>query len=279
MEVQLLASSNGMEVVRHVLEPRARWGLVPDPQGSALECVVVESGTLRWFRPGGDRMLGPGDCLVGNPVSETCLFRAETRVSLLYATSRPVFESYVQESARIMELAVQVEQKDGYTADHCRRIMTYSMDVGRRLGLGADRLWALHYGAFLHDIGKVTLPDTILNKPGPLSPAEWELVRRHPEAGREMVESTSLRAAGPIIEQHHERYDGSGYPRGLRGDQILIEAHIVAVVDSFDAMTTDRPYRRAKPAEQALQELRRESGIRYHPDVVRAFVQVFTGQG
>ncbi|MEW6047585.1 MAG: HD-GYP domain-containing protein [Bacillota bacterium] len=272
MALHLLAAGEGVEVIRHVMEPKARWALRPAEGWHALECFVVESGKLRWFRPDGDVLLGPGDCVAAHPVTEECLFRAETELSLLYITSEPVFAQYSQESRQMMELAVTVEQKDGYTAGHCRRIMTRSMAVGRRLGLPPGRLWALHYGAFLHDLGKVSIPDDVLRKPGPLTLDEWQIIYRHPLVGSDMVERTVLRQAAPIIAQHHERLDGSGYPNALRGDAILLEAQIVAVVDAYDAMTSDRPYRKAKPADAAMQELCALSGTHYRPDVVQAFL-------
>ncbi|HEX6971283.1 MAG TPA: HD domain-containing phosphohydrolase, partial [Limnochordia bacterium] len=143
-----------------------------------------------------------------------------------------------------------------------------------QLGLSRSRQRLLLHGAFLHDLGKVGVPDHILGKPGPLTPSEWEIMKRHPVFGRAKVENTYLHEVAPIIEQHHERFDGSGYPKGLRGDDIVLEARIVAVVDSYDAMTTDRPYRKALARGEAIDELRRGRGQLYDPEIVDIFVQL-----
>ncbi|MEW6046592.1 MAG: HD-GYP domain-containing protein [Bacillota bacterium] len=273
LDIELLSTGDGTEVIRHVLRPGARWALRPAEGWDALEWFMVLSGTLRWLRPDGDILLHAGDHVAARPVTEDCLFQAEGEVVLLYVTSQPVFHRYSRETREMMELAVAVEEKDGYTADHCRRIMTRSMQVGRSLGLSAQRLFALHFAAFHHDLGKVAIPDSILGKPGPLTEDEWVVIRRHPIVGREMIERTHMQEAGPIIEQHHERLDGSGYPYGLKGDAILVEAQIVAVADSYDAMTSDRVYRRAKTAEEAAGELKEKAGVLYRDDVVQAFLQ------
>jgi HD-GYP domain-containing protein (c-di-GMP phosphodiesterase class II) len=130
----------------------------------------------------------------------------------------------------------------------------------------------LEFGAYFHDVGKIHIPLSILNKPAKLEPSEWEVIKKHPIFGRELLDNTFIKEAGVIVEQHHERIDGSGYPYGLSGDEVLIEASIVAVADTYDAMTTDRPYRQALPQEVALEEIRKYIGIHYSKEVVRAFV-------
>lgn len=270
----LLAAGDGTELVRHVLEPGSRWGLQPEDGWAALEAVVVLSGRLRWYRPEGTRVLQAGDVVAACPVREQVLFEALDRVTLVYVSSRPVFHRVSRRVRELMELAVAVELKDGYTRAHCERIMELSMRVGQHLRLPPERLVLLNYGAYLHDLGKVRVPDEILGKPGPLTAEEWRVMRQHTVYGRQLLQGTAIEAAGVILEQHHERYDGSGYPYGLRGDAIVLEAQIVAVADSYDAMTTDRVYRRALPREVALEEIKSQRGILYHPDVVDAFLAV-----
>jgi HD-GYP domain-containing protein (c-di-GMP phosphodiesterase class II) len=142
--------------------------------------------------------------------------------------------------------------------------------------LSPDRLELLIYAALLHDIGKMGIPSQILKKTGPLTPEEWEEIRKHPSAGRAIIEKTFLKNAGPIIEQHHERYDGTGYPLGLKGDEILIEARIISVVDAFDAMSSERPYRKAMTNDEIIAELRRCSGTQFDPKVVEALIDVIS---
>jgi HD-GYP domain-containing protein (c-di-GMP phosphodiesterase class II) len=173
-----------------------------------------------------------------------------------------------------MALVVDVEGKDGYTAGHCERIRDLSLATAKELGLPEDRHHSLLYGAFLHDVGKVKISTDILGKPGSLTPSEWEVMHAHPKFGADIVEPTFMREAAVIIAQHHERLDGSGYPGGLAGDAIRVEAQIVAVADTFDAMTTNRPYRNALSEAKAIQEIRGLTGIHYRKDVVGAFLRV-----
>lgn len=272
MQLQLVASGDGTEIIRHILEPGRLWGLRPETGWGALECITLLSGTLTWLRDAGNITLYPGTTVAANPVQTECVFRAETTVELLYICSRPVFQAYSHELEELINLAVAVEVKDGYTRAHCGRIRSMALAVGQQLGLSTQRLHVLDYGAFFHDLGKTGVPAEILSKPGALTPSEWEVIRRHPSLGREMIGTTYMQDAGPVIEQHHERYDGSGYPHRLRGDEICLEAHIVGVVDSYDAMTTDRVYRRGMDPHVALAEIQRCAGTLYRPDVVEAFL-------
>ena len=133
----------------------------------------------------------------------------------------------------------------------------------------------LGHGVLLHDIGKIGIPDAILLKPGPLTPEEWTIMRRHPEIGRALIEKIPfLRGAVPIVWSHHEKWDGTGYPRGLKGAEIPLGARIFMVVDAFDAMTFDRPYSKAKPFDVAKAEIRRCAGAHFDPVVVESFFRV-----
>jgi HD-GYP domain-containing protein (c-di-GMP phosphodiesterase class II) len=133
----------------------------------------------------------------------------------------------------------------------------------------------LAHGVLLHDIGKIGIPDAILLKPGPLTPDEWKIMRTHPEIGRRLIERIPfLRGAVPIVYSHHEKWDGSGYPRALKGEDIPLGARIFSVVDAFDAMTFDRPYSRAVPFEAAKTEIKRCAGTHFDPAVVGAFLHV-----
>jgi putative two-component system response regulator len=155
--------------------------------------------------------------------------------------------------AAFVVLALTIEARDPYTKGHCERLSHTAVGLGRALGLGGDDLHALHRGGYLHDIGKVGVPDSVLLKPGPLTRDESALMRRHPEIGDALCAPLqSLRAVRPIILGHHERIDGSGYPRGLRGDEIPLLAQIVGIVDVYDALTSQRPYRPALSHEEAV---------------------------
>ena len=178
--------------------------------------------------------------------------------------------------AMILSLAMTIEARDLMTDGHCQRLAGYANALGVRIGLSDNDLGALRRGGFLHDIGKVGIPDAVLLKRGPLSPDEYALMQSHTIIGDRLCgELRSLRAVRPIIRSHHERLDGSGYPDGLRGDAIPLLAHIMGIVDVYDAMTTERPYRQPSTPRAACDELIREAGLgRHRRDLVDAFVSL-----
>ncbi|HEU0237347.1 MAG TPA: HD domain-containing phosphohydrolase [Candidatus Limnocylindrales bacterium] len=175
--------------------------------------------------------------------------------------------------AAVAALANAVEAKDPLTERHCQRLANLAARVGAQAGLDLPTLEAVAYGALLHDVGKIGVPESILSKPGPLDSSEWDLMRRHPEIGERICRplSASQRFA-PIVRHHHERWDGHGYPDGLRGEAIPLGARIVALVDAFDAMTHDRPYRAALAAPVAIAELWREAGRQFDRALVPILV-------
>jgi hypothetical protein len=184
-----------------------------------------------------------------------------------------------------LALTRAVEAKDSYTEGHLHRVSGYAVAVGNRLGLRGHDLEMLHFASLLHDIGKIGVPDHVLGKEGPLDEFEAEVMRRHPAIGARILERLDLlKDAAPIVLHHQERYDGDpdatypGYPGGLTGESIPLGARIIAVVDAFDAMTTDRPYRAALSVERAISVLLSERGKQFDPQVVDMFLQVLTEQ-
>jgi putative nucleotidyltransferase with HDIG domain len=176
----------------------------------------------------------------------------------------------------VTALAEAVERRDPYTGGHLRRVVAYSLLLGDELGLSADDLETLRLGATLHDIGKIAVPDEVLRKPSGLDPAEAETMRRHVVDGTEIVGRIgSLAPIVPIVRSHHERMDGRGYPDGLAGEAIPLLARIVAVADTFDAITTSRPYRPGLEPERAASEIRADAGGRLCPAVVAAFERLY----
>jgi ribonuclease P protein subunit RPR2 len=172
----------------------------------------------------------------------------------------------------IRSLAFVVEAKDAYTGQHLERCRVYGVALMQALGIEKDFPDA-QYGFLLHDAGKVGVPERILGKPGPLTAAEWRVMRTHPLIGYQMVASIPfLRNAAEIVRSHHEMFDGSGYPAGLKREEIPLPARVFSAVDAFDAMTTDRPYRAALPLDHAAGELTKMAGTQFDPDVVAAFV-------
>ena len=172
-------------------------------------------------------------------------------------------------------LAAALDTRDTETQGHSMRVSEYTTVIARRMGVKDPELTEIRRGALLHDVGKIGIPDAVLRKPGKLTPEEWEEMRRHPEIGYRILSGIKfLEPSLPIVIAHQERFDGSGYPRGLRREEIPLGARIFAVVDTLDAMTSDRPYRKALPYENAREEIIRNSGIQFDPDVVQVFLSI-----
>jgi ribonuclease P protein subunit RPR2 len=177
--------------------------------------------------------------------------------------------------ATVRGLAVAVEAKDEYTAGHLVRVTSYGLMIMELLAPDLAREPQYEYGFLLHDVGKLGVPDAVLKKPGPLDDSEWELMRRHPMTGRRILEGIPfLTDAKEIVYSHHERWDGKGYPKGLREDEVVLGGRVFPIADTFDAMTSDRPYRKALPFDDAIEEIARGSGTQFWPDAVAAFLSI-----
>jgi putative two-component system response regulator len=199
----------------------------------------------------------------------------DARVRSLMRVRRYINDLESAESI-ILSLAQTVEARDQYTRGHCDRLAHYAMALGVEIGLPEEEQGALYRGGYLHDIGKVGIPDHVLLKPSALSSAEYELMKQHTIIGDRLCGNLrALRLVRPIVRHHHERLDGSGYPDGLRGEEIPLLAQVVSIADTYDAMTTDRPYRAALPAARAFDELRKDAtrGM-LRPDLVEAFISL-----
>ena len=177
--------------------------------------------------------------------------------------------------ATLAVLGDALELRDQETMGHTERVVSLAVSLGEELGLGQDDLLFLQWGAYVHDLGKIGVPDAVLRKPGPLSPDEWRLMQRHPEQGFTLLQRLIfLSRSLDVVRYHHERYDGGGYPSGLKGEEIPLLARIFAVADAYDAMTNDRPYRRALGEAEAVAELRRHRGKQFDPQVVDALLRL-----
>jgi hypothetical protein len=172
-------------------------------------------------------------------------------------------------------LGVALDFRDNETAGHSRRVSRFCSEIAKAMGCPGDELVKINRGAYLHDLGKIAIPDAILFKKGKLTPQEWEVMKTHAWIGYNLVSRISLLApVAEVLLTHHERYDGTGYPRGLHGNEIPLGARIFAVADTLDAMTSDRPYRKALPFAVAREEIARESGGQFDPKVVNAFLAI-----
>jgi hypothetical protein len=234
--------------------------------------------------------IGPLAGWLGLPTSETLestltrgafFVAVGTLTGFLFDRSRAALDGWrsaaitiaAREREAMVALARGAEAKDMVTADHISRVQTLTEDLAVALGLDHTRASDLGWSAMLHDVGKLHVPDRILQKHGPLSPREWEIMRRHTIWGAEILaQGDGFELARRVARWHHENFDGSGYPDGLRHDAIPLEARIVRVTDAFDAMTNQRVYQRARSIEDALGELDRFAGTEFDPELVRVFI-------
>ncbi len=207
------------------------------------------------------------------------LQRKSAEVERLYKDLQTAFQQIRSTYDTTLEALMEaLDTRDTETQGHSRRVSEYTVTVAREMEVQEPELTQMRWGALLHDVGKIGVPDAILKKPAALTPAEWVEMRKHPELGRRILSGIKfLEGAIPIVYCHQERYDGTGYPRGLKGRQIPLGARIFAVVDTLDAMTMNRPYRKALPYERAREEIQKYSGIQFDPEVAEHFLQIPEG--
>lgn len=171
-------------------------------------------------------------------------------------------------------LAETIEAKDTHTRGHCNRMRVLCVELGRLMGLSADEIEVLEYSSLLHDLGKIGVNEGILNKPGPLTEEECNRMKEHPEIGEKILQSIALmESVARIISAHHENFDGSGYPRRLKGSEIPLSSRIISVADIYDAMSSDRPYRKGLPHDMILKEMKRVAGTQLDPEIVNTFIE------
>jgi putative nucleotidyltransferase with HDIG domain len=196
----------------------------------------------------------------------------EERTSQLQGAIEQLERSY---DDTLAALGGALDLKDAETEGHCKRVTAFTIAIAKTMNVDPEMLPQIARAAFLHDIGKMAIPDHILRKPGPLTPEERDIMRTHCEIGYNMVTRIPfLREAAEIVLSHQEFYDGTGYPRGLRGEEIPLGARIFAVADALDAMISDRAYRKALPISHAREEIQRCSGTQFDPKVVEVFIKM-----
>jgi putative nucleotidyltransferase with HDIG domain len=192
---------------------------------------------------------------------------------LLDIVARLTIKNQEQFTDIVKIILKSLEEKDSYTKGHSLRVTEYSLMLGKAYGLDKDSLEQLELTSLLHDIGKIGIPDKILKKPGRLTKDEFDSMKDHPVKSAEMLSDiSSLKRIAPYVKAHHERFDGKGYPEGLKGQQIPLFARILLIADTFDAMTSNRPYRKGLDFEATIQELRKCSGTQFDPELVEIFI-------
>lgn len=259
----LMSGINGIDLMKHAhnIQPT-----LP---------VIVMSGTAEIEIAVEAHRAGAADYLI-KPFNNEDLINAVSRtITDCARTQRKPNPEDWKIVARPFALALNARDKE--TEGHAERVVAFSVRLGQELGMSGYDLVSLELGALLHDIGKIAVPDNVLRKPAPLTEDEWAKMRVHPVIGEQMVRAMGDRlpeAAAIIVGQHHEQWDGQGYPLGLKGEQICLGARIFKVVDTFDAITSDRPYRLGQPYQAALDELLKFSGIQFDPAVVETFTKI-----
>jgi len=274
----LLAQKDNLEIIRHVLPPSSSFEVsAPDgPDGG--EIYYLLSGQLQYYDADQAVPLGPGECIAADEVTDSAYFETETGASLLQVTTLPKASPADQSNRQFTELAERIEA-DEHMEGHSKRVEHMATQMGHRLGISGEALDQLCSAAYFHDVGKAKVPPHIIQKPVLLTNEEWETAKRHSEWGRELLEELpGFEDVGRIVEQIHERVDGNGYPHGLADDAIRLEAKVIAVVDAYDAMTTNRPYRKAISHEEAVAELEANADTQFDPEVVAAFLAEFRNQ-
>ncbi len=238
----LLAKAQGLEIMLQVLVPYATVWIVPADEEDTVEVFYVLSGRLTLLLPSGPVDIKEGGCFHVEGLTEEVSIRTEVETKLLYMTNKPLFDDVYGFQGNLNELMAQVDEKDHYTYRHCRNVMEYSRQLMERVAPRRQSLEALLTAALFHDLGKCFVPDEILQKKSSLTSNEVRIMMKHPLDSARLLTPRFGTEVARIARSHHERLDGSGYPYGLQGDEIFLEGRIIAVADSFDAMTTHRPY-------------------------------------
>jgi response regulator RpfG family c-di-GMP phosphodiesterase len=280
----MMSGMSGLEMIPHVLTDS------PDTVVLMISGVQTIESAIKALRAGAfDYIMKPFDLRQVDVAVKRALEHYDLR------RAKKLYEAHLEElveqrtaeldkaldsvedayRSTLKALAHALETRDAETHGHSERVVTFSLRLGRELGLDAKQLKSLEFGSLLHDIGKIGVPDAILRKPAKLTEDEWIKMREHPRHGQQILRGIKfLEGAGRVVGQHHEKWDGSGYPLGLRGEEIDLNARIFAVADAFDAMTSDRVYRAGKPYEAAAEELEKWAGRQFDPQVVEAFHRV-----
>ncbi|MFA5872960.1 MAG: HD domain-containing phosphohydrolase [Anaerolineales bacterium] len=258
-----------------VIAVSARWGIGPGFLAALLSTLGY--GVIAYSTFSHDSALT--DTFISAGFFAMIVFIVGTivrhREAALVARAHMADELEKTSATTLIALTRALDARDQDTEGHSERVADLAMEIGREMGLEEAVLSPLRLAALMHDIGKIGVPDVVLHKPGPLFEQEWALIRKHPQTGFDILKNIPyLAPALDAILQHHEKYNGKGYPVGLSGDAISLSARILAIVDVYDALTSNRPYRPAFSPEKALEIIRGEAGQQFDPEVVQAFVRI-----
>jgi len=255
------------ELVKRNYQARLRGEYIP-----LYECkLIAKDGSEKWVTVAGSRIEWkerPADIVMLSDITQ--LKQTERKLREAYGRLNQSLKDIVKALSKL------IERRDPYTAGHQERVAKLACAIAEELGLSEEQIIGIRLAGLLHDMGKISIPAEILTKPQQLNKIELDLVKTHPQVAYEILKEIEFSwPVAEIVYQHHERWDGSGYLRGLKGDEILLEARILAVADVVEAMSSHRPYRPARAIEEALKEILRNRGKLYDPDVVDACIRLF----
>lgn len=277
--LSLLGRGGGMEMMKQTVLKDRIIILFPSEEKNVQEFYYILQGKMEAEINGDKVIFGPNDFLSAKNLEDAVHFVAKTDVTFLSVSNVPIFHFLSNEINELRKVGEAVEQKDRYTFQHSSRVADYATKTALKMKLNKEQMENIYLASILHDIGKINIPEEVLKKPSKLTKEEFDLIKKHPGDGAAMLRETAYAELADIVEQHHERLDGRGYPFGLKGEEILIEARIIGVVDTFDAMTEDRAYRKAFTPQYAMDELKSLAGIQYDAEVVKAFEQFLLEEG
>ncbi len=278
-DISLLARGDGAEIMVQSIAKDNIFYVYPSDNPNVMEFFYILKGEMICELEDEKITLGPQDYYSAVDIKEPIYFKTMTDVDYLWVITEQIFYQLSDSVTNLKAMVDEVEIKDRYTYKHSERVAEYAVKIAKKLMLPKEKLENLYIASLLHDLGKINTPEEILNKAGKLTNEEYSIIKRHSSDGAEMVKELYYDGIANIIEQHHERLNGSGYPHGLKGNNILLESRIIAVSDTFDAMTEDRSYRKAFSISEAVDELNKCSGSHYDQQVVNAFLSILKEEG
>jgi HD-GYP domain-containing protein (c-di-GMP phosphodiesterase class II) len=277
--MSLLATGGNVDIVIYDIRVDKPCNIAPGENPGLMEFFYVLEGAVILKLDDGEIVLEKGEYFHVYNLKCIINFTTSNGAKLLGVSSQPMFKHLMEYQEGLCKLLDSVEAKDMYTYNHGYRVQMYSVKIGERLMLAQDKIYTLQVASLFHDIGKYYVPDSILKKPDKLTDDEYECIKKHSADSSHLLKGKFEENILQAVEQHHERLDGSGYPGGLVNEQIMIEAKIIAVADTYDAITSERAYRRALSPELALRELERLDGKQYDAAVVQALREVLQEEG
>ncbi|MBN2259232.1 MAG: HD-GYP domain-containing protein [Clostridiales bacterium] len=270
---RLMVSDDDFEVFEAEINSGRSIICQPYESKDSLNVCFVLSGKL--YHMNSEKYIVSGEHYAFKNLNETHYLSVVEKSKLLMIRNKGIFNEQISTMNQVMDLMAVIQEKDHYTDEHCNRTGNWAVQVAAKMSLNEESIENIMHAAKIHDVGKVKIPSAVLNKSGILSQEEYDIIKKHPEYGYDIIiDAMESEEIAEIVLCHHERINGSGYPKGLKGGEIPIESKIIAVIDSYDAMTTNRPYRKAFSKEYAIEELEKNSGILYDEEIINVFVAI-----